>query len=251
MFRTYGVLVSCVFFIGTVHAAGTVYETTFDNDLTAHVYFLPTILSLGNPGTWITCHIALPGDYLVTDIDPYTVILNEIDGVTIDPPLQRQGPIEICEYRGEDCLMVKFDRQDLVEHFYTMGIHGRQTVELGIAGELYNGIPFHGIGTLNVIGTGGPQGSEVTRKSGGILYESTPNPFSSTTTIKYEIPEEAHVRLAIYNAAGQRVAALVNTKQTAGTYSVCWDAKRLPNGVYICRMETDGRNETQKIMLMR
>jgi S-formylglutathione hydrolase FrmB len=219
--------------------------------LKAHVYFQPTILSLGSPGSWITCHIALPGDYLVTDIDPYTVVLNEINGVTIDPPLQRQGPIEICEYRGENCLMVKFDRQDVVEHLYTMGIHGRQTVELGIAGKLNNGIPFHDVGLLNVTGTAGPQGSEVTRKSGGALYECTPNPFSATTAIQYEIPKEMQVRVAIYNATGQRVATLVDAKQTAGTYSVCWEAKQLPNGVYICQMETDGRTETQKILLMK
>jgi hypothetical protein len=32
---------------------------------------------------------------------------------------------------------------------------------------------------------------------------------------------------------------------------VCWEAKQLPNGVYICQMETDGRTETQKILLMK
>ncbi len=223
--------------------------------LKAHVYFLPTILSLGSPGSWITCHIALPGDYLVTDIDPNSVVLNEINGVTIDPPLQRQGPIEICEFRGEDCLMVKFKREDVVDYLYAMGIHGRQTVELGVAGELTgeftHGIPFRGIGLLTVTGTAGPQGSEVARKSGGVLYECTPNPFSVTTAIQYEIPNETHVRVAIYNAAGQCVATLVDAKQTTGAYSVCWDAKQLPNGVYICRMETDERAQTEKILLMR
>ncbi|UCF70310.1 MAG: T9SS type A sorting domain-containing protein [candidate division WOR-3 bacterium] len=219
--------------------------------LKAHVYFQPTILHLGSPGSWITCHIGLPGDYLATDIDPYTVVLNEINGVAIDPPLQRQGPIEICEYRGELCLMVKFDRQDVVEHLYAMGIHGRQTVELSVAGELFNHIPFHDVGTLNVRGTGGPQGSEAAYRTGAILHVCTPNPFSSTTAIKYEIPEDTHVRVAIYNTAGQRVATLVDAKQTAGAYSVCWDAKQRPNGVYICRMETDGCTETQKILLMK
>jgi S-formylglutathione hydrolase len=219
--------------------------------LKAHVYFQPTILNLGSSGTWITCHIALPGDYLATDIDPYTVVLNKINGVTIDPPLEREGPIEICEYRGELCLMVKFNRQDLVSHLHTMGISGRQTVELGVAGELNNGIPFHDVGTLNVAGAGGPQGNEMTYKSGGTLRECTPNPFSSTTAIQYEIPEETHVRVAIYNAVGQHVGTIVDTRQTAGAYSICWDANKLPNGVYICRMETDRSTETKKILLIK
>ncbi|UCD05329.1 MAG: T9SS type A sorting domain-containing protein [candidate division WOR-3 bacterium] len=219
--------------------------------LKAHVYFLPTLLSLGSAGTWITCHIGLPGDYIATDIDPYSVVLNEINGTTIDPPLQRGGPIEICEFRGELCLMVKFNRQDLVGHLYTMSIGGRQTVELGIAGELYNGIPFHDVGTLNISGTGGPQGNEMAHKTDVILHGCTPNPFSTTTAIQYDLPEETHVRVAIYNAAGQRVTTLMDATQEAGSYSVSWEGKNLPKGVYFCRLETEGRTQTQKILLMK
>ncbi|UCG31075.1 MAG: T9SS type A sorting domain-containing protein [candidate division WOR-3 bacterium] len=219
--------------------------------LKAHVYFQPTILHLGSSGSWITCHIGLPGDYLATDIDPYSVVLNEINGMVLDPPLCREGPIEICEYRGELCLMVKFNRQNVIEHLYTMGDGGRQTVELAVAGELFNGIPFHDVGALNVTGTGGPQGNEVARNTGGILYKCTPNPFSTTTAVRYEIPSETHVRIAIYNAVGQRVVTLVDAAQEAGSYSVSWEGTNLPNGIYICTMETDGHTETQKILLMK
>jgi enterochelin esterase-like enzyme len=219
--------------------------------LKAHVYFQPTILHLGSSGSWVTCHIALPGDYLATDIDPSTVVLNKINGVTIDPPMYREGPIEICEYRGEICLMVKFNRQDLVSHLYTMGISGRQVVELGIAGELTNGIPFHDVGALNVKGTAGPQGNEMAGKIGSIMYKCTPNPFSSATMIQYESPNETHVRVTIYNAVGQPVATLVDARQEPGSYSLPWEGKYLPNGVYICRMETNDCKETQKLLLMR
>ncbi|MDH4211660.1 MAG: alpha/beta hydrolase-fold protein [candidate division WOR-3 bacterium] len=219
--------------------------------LKAHVYFQPTILNLGSAGTWITCHIGLPGDYLITDIDPYSVVLNEINGIALDPPLYREGPIEICEYRGELCLMAKFNRQDVIEHLYTAGITGKQTVELVVAGELTNGIPFHDIGALNVTGTAGPQGNEMAYKTGGILYKCIPNPFSTTTAILYEIPSETHVSVTIYNAVGQRVATLVDATQEAGSYSVSWEGKNLPNGVYLCTMETDGCTETQKILLMK
>jgi len=78
-----------------------------------------------------------------------------------------------------------------------------------------------------------------------------PNPFTTTTEVTYIIPMETHVRITVHNAAGQRVVTLVDTRQTAGTYSISWDGKRLPNGVYICRMETDNCPETQKILLIR
>ena len=219
--------------------------------LKAHVYFQPTILHLGSNGTWITCHIALPGDYLVTDIDPYTVVLNEINGVPVEPPLQREGPIEICDYNDETCLMVKFNRADLIEQLVALEIGGRQMVELGVAGKLACGIPFHDTGILNVAGTGGPQGNEAAYRTGSILRECTPNPFSSTTSIRYEIASETRVRVTIYNAAGQRVATLVDARQEPGTYDVQWEASNLPNGVYMCRMETDETGSSQKLLLVR
>ncbi len=84
-----------------------------------------------------------------------------------------------------------------------------------------------------------------------IYLVCTPNPFSTSTTIQYEIPNATHVQVKIFNATGQYVATLIDNKQPAGIYSVSWDGKKLPNGVYICRMETDDFIETQKVLLMK
>jgi enterochelin esterase-like enzyme len=218
--------------------------------LKAAIEFQPTTLNLKSNGNWVTCHIQLPGDYSAADIDPSTVVLNKINGVTLDPPIPREGPYAIGNHGGRPCLMVKFSREALIDELYTMGICG-EGVELGVAGELTSRIPFHDCGLMDVIGTGGPQGSEMAGKNGYFLYQSTPNPFKTTTAIKYEVPKATRVKISVYNAIGQRVATLVDAQQEAGTYSITWEAKNLANGVYICRMEAGGNTKNQKMLLLK
>ena len=78
-----------------------------------------------------------------------------------------------------------------------------------------------------------------------------PSILSTATTIQYEIPSAMQVRIAIYNAAGQRVATLVDAHQEPGAYTIPWEAGHLPNGVYICRMETDNSTHSRKLLLMK
>jgi hypothetical protein len=69
------------------------------------------------------------------------------------------------------------------------------------------------------------------------LHQNYPNPFNPATTIQYDIPKATHVRLVVYNALGRVVESLVNGHQSAGSYSVTWDAGNLPSGVYFYRLE--------------
>jgi enterochelin esterase-like enzyme len=219
--------------------------------LKAAIDFQPTTLNLKSNGNWVTCHIQLPGDYSAADIDPSTVVLNKINGVAIDPPIYRDGPYSVSNHHGRPRLMVKFSRQALVAQLTAMSIGGGQIVEIGVAGELTGRMPFHDNGTIHVIGTGGPQGSEIAGKNGYFLHQCTPNPFSQTTTISYEVPKATRLKVRVYNAIGQCVATLVDAQQETGTYSVTWNAKNLANGVYICRMEAEGNTATQKMLLMK
>jgi hypothetical protein len=65
---------------------------------------------------------------------------------------------------------------------------------------------------------------------------SYPNPFSTSTTLEYELEYQATINLSIYNHLGQRVAVLVDKEQAAGRQQMMWEAEGMPAGVYYYRL---------------
>jgi len=84
-----------------------------------------------------------------------------------------------------------------------------------------------------------------------ILEQNFPNPFNPSTTIKYLMPKSAFVTLCIYDILGRAVSTIINEWQTAGTYSVNWNAESMPTGVYFYKLSADGFSETKKMILIR
>ncbi|HLF19285.1 MAG TPA: T9SS type A sorting domain-containing protein, partial [Bacteroidota bacterium] len=83
------------------------------------------------------------------------------------------------------------------------------------------------------------------------VYQNYPNPFNPSTMIRYDVPEDAHVKIVVYNTLGQEVETLVNDTRSAGTYAVPFNTTTLPSGVYFYRLESRGYAETRKMILMR
>jgi hypothetical protein len=83
------------------------------------------------------------------------------------------------------------------------------------------------------------------------LEQNYPNPFNPSTTIKYSIPEDGFVKLAVYNMLGEEVAAIINTTQKAGRYEVNFNASKLSSGVYVYRIEAANFTASKKLMLMK
>ena len=57
------------------------------------------------------------------------------------------------------------------------------------------------------------------------LAQNYPNPFNPSTTIKYNLPENAQIELTIFNLLGQKVRRLVSGNVSAGFHSIQWDGK--------------------------
>ena len=83
------------------------------------------------------------------------------------------------------------------------------------------------------------------------LAQNTPNPFNASTEITYGLPERSHVRLTVYTLLGQEVARLIEGEQSAGYYTVVWDASRRSSGIYSYRLEAGTYTETRRMLLLR
>ncbi len=88
------------------------------------------------------------------------------------------------------------------------------------------------------------------------LSQNYPNPFNPTTIISYTIPEKikgevANVKLTVYDILGREVATLVNKKQSAGKYSVKFDATNLTSGLYLYKLKQGSYTEVKKMLLLK
>jgi len=75
-----------------------------------------------------------------------------------------------------------------------------------------------------------------------------PNPFNPSTTIQYTLNESTQVKLTVYDRLGREVVTLVDESQTAGTYTVQFDAANLPSGTYFYRIKTPSKTEVRKMV---
>jgi hypothetical protein len=92
--------------------------------------------------------------------------------------------------------------------------------------------------------------------AGWQLDSNYPNPFFSSTTIRFELPVNSKVTLEIYDIHGRRVCTLINKSMSAGGFSATWDGidetgNMVPSGIYFCVLNTEHARENRKMVLMR
>lgn len=75
-----------------------------------------------------------------------------------------------------------------------------------------------------------------------MLQQNYPNPFNPETTIRYAMPFDGQMSLAIYDLSGRRVTVIESGAKTAGEHLVRWNGRdsagnRVASGVYFYRLE--------------
>jgi hypothetical protein len=83
------------------------------------------------------------------------------------------------------------------------------------------------------------------------LGQNYPNPFNPATTIMFDVPSNAAVRLEVFNTLGQVVADLVSGEVAAGRHTVRFDASKLPSGLYVVRMQSGEFVAMRKVNLIK
>jgi hypothetical protein len=83
------------------------------------------------------------------------------------------------------------------------------------------------------------------------LLQISPNPVTSSGTIRYLLAEDCYVSLDVYNIAGRKVVTLVDEHQEAGFRSVDLDAAESLNGVYFYRLVAGDLAATRKMIVLK
>jgi hypothetical protein len=88
------------------------------------------------------------------------------------------------------------------------------------------------------------------------LYPNYPNPFNPSTTVRYDLPEQAKVQITVYNMLGQVVRTLVDRQESPGQHETIWDGRDdsgrpVSSGLYLYRMTAGDFTESRKMLLLK
>lgn len=133
---------------------------------------------------------------------------------------------------------------------YEMTLHLRAGGTVVFTHDQIRSIQF----TLDPTAVGEPGGATGSRKLQ--LLPNYPNPFSSSTTIAYSLPEAGTVQVRIFDLKGAPVRQLASESQMAGRHELTWDGLddrggRVPRGVYFCAVQSGTATHSQQLILVR
>jgi len=88
------------------------------------------------------------------------------------------------------------------------------------------------------------------------LGDAYPNPFNPETTIRFNLPWEAPVKVEVFNDQGQLVTTLVNDLMGPGNFSVTWDGRdangsEVASGVYLYKIESADLRLSKKVTFVK
>ena len=88
------------------------------------------------------------------------------------------------------------------------------------------------------------------------LHQNVPNPFNPSTTIRFDLPRTAHVRLDVYDVSGRLSRLLVNADMDPGSKEIRWDGRdskgrKVASGIYFYRLKAGTFTYTRKMVLLR
>jgi hypothetical protein len=218
-------------------------------------------------------------DFDVISLDTSSLRLNGVSPIrnnTEDVATPVTNPFDPCHCTeaGPDSfpdLTLKFRTQEIVEAIGE--VEDGDTVILTLTGEFYDGTPIVGRDCIVILEKGKEKAitSQISSKPIVFaLHRNHPNPFSSTTLIRYTLPtshsviaipltagEAISVKLAIYDVSGRLVETLVDERQEPGIYQLPISNNRLPgNGIYFYRLQARVGNvekfsSTRKMILLK
>ena len=88
------------------------------------------------------------------------------------------------------------------------------------------------------------------------LHGCQPNPFNPATRIRFDLPDDAAVRLSIYSLDGRRLISLADAVLPPGRHTVAWDGldeggRQVSTGTYLVQLLVDGKQMVKRATLLK
>ena len=136
----------------------------------------------------------------------------------------------------------------------TTSINGRFAIRYCVVGGGPGGSnsDYIGIDAMSIVSS--PSG--IVKNSNQVpnsykLDQNYPNPFNPTTKISFALPKSGNVELKVYNILGKEVAVLVNEYQTAGSYTLDFNASSIASGVYFYTLKSGSFVDSKKMVVLK
>jgi len=88
------------------------------------------------------------------------------------------------------------------------------------------------------------------------LHQNSPNPFNSSTILKYDLPKDSFVTLMIYDILGKPIKNLIKQNDYSGFKSIQWDGTNnqgnpVSAGVYLYTIEVGKVRDIKKMIFLK
>lgn len=81
------------------------------------------------------------------------------------------------------------------------------------------------------------------------LEQNYPNPFGTSTTIRFELKKAGFISLELYDMAGKRVGILTEGQRAPGNYEVELSKETFTDGLYYYKLSTNGSSQTRRMII--
>lgn len=98
------------------------------------------------------------------------------------------------------------------------------------SGDLVSGNNFSGLQAS------APAAVLLSEEGESMVMTNYPNPFTTATTVHYQVEKAGEYTIDIYGMSGQKLTTLVNDYLEEGRYNTAWNAEQFPAGIYYARV---------------
>lgn len=121
----------------------------------------------------------------------------------------------------------------------------------GYGQSLELSVPGMGLVVLRWKGQGTATPDDPTLARDSDLEWIAPNPSPGQARVRFRVGRTGDVRLELIDVRGRRIRELHRGVVEAGAHELVVDGRDLPNGVYYLRLQTQGTQQTQRVLFLR